>query len=101
MTPACFLVEGRIELRDHSLTIGGRGDQSRGDRLSRHGSRCRDRQHHCQRDRYLRETGSVHGDISVPRFAMSDGGVLSGRVDTQRANATAHADERRSFSVAV
>jgi cytoskeletal protein CcmA (bactofilin family) len=95
-------VEGRIELPDHRLTIGV-GASIRAEVIARtvtiRGAvtgnvTAREIVHIC-------ETGSVDGDIRAPRFAMSDGGVLSGRVDTRSARAAAHVDEPRLFPVAV
>jgi cytoskeletal protein CcmA (bactofilin family) len=92
-------VEGHVEVRDHTLTIGVdaavnadviarivtirgavTGNVTASERIQ------------------IRETGSVDGDISVPRFAMVDGATLCGRLNTK---APAQDDERRLSSVAV
>jgi cytoskeletal protein CcmA (bactofilin family) len=85
-------VEGRIELRDHHVTIGvGAGISA--DVMARmvtvRGTITGNviASHKVE----IRETGSVHGDIHAPRLAMSDGAVLSGRVDT-RQNQVAQAE---------
>ena len=76
-------VEGTIELRNHSLTIGPdahirativaktvtvfgavTGMITASDKVD------------------VRETGSVEGNITSPRLAMADGALLRGRVDT-------------------
>jgi cytoskeletal protein CcmA (bactofilin family) len=84
-------VEGRIELRDHSLTIGV-GAALKADVIARtvtvRGAVTGNIM--ASEILQLRETGSVDGNISAPRFAMSDGGMLSGRVETRPAPATAH-----------
>jgi cytoskeletal protein CcmA (bactofilin family) len=76
-------VEGTIELRDHSLTIGPDAD-IRADIVAKtvtvHGTvtgtiTARETVEICQ-------TGSVEGDITSPRLAMAGGAVLRGRVDT-------------------
>jgi cytoskeletal protein CcmA (bactofilin family) len=76
-------VEGTIDVRDHTLTIGPdahiqadivarivtvlgavTGTITAGEKI------------------YIRETGSVEGDVLSPRLAMVDGALLRGRVDT-------------------
>jgi cytoskeletal protein CcmA (bactofilin family) len=76
-------VEGTVKLRDHGLTIGPHaeiradiiaktvtvrgavmGTITAGDMV------------------FVSGTGSVEGDIISPRFALADGAVLRGRVDT-------------------
>src|ERR1700730_4983831 len=83
-------VEGTIELRDHSLSIGPdahiratiiaktvtvlgavTGMITASDKVD------------------VRETGSVEGNINSPRLAMADGAVLRGRVDTSAREAVA------------
>src|SRR5512132_996798 len=78
-------VEGKIELRDHVLTIGpnGRikaqvfskavvvlgkvsGNVSASEKVD------------------IRETGSVEGDIVAPRVAIADGAYFRGSIDMQR-----------------
>jgi cytoskeletal protein CcmA (bactofilin family) len=46
----------------------------------------------------VRGTGSVDGDIRAPRIAISDGAILCGRVDTERA-AAASEDQRLPLAV--
>jgi cytoskeletal protein CcmA (bactofilin family) len=76
-------VEGSIELRDHSLTIGPDA-HVRANIVAKTVTvlgavigtiTARDTVE-------LRETGSVDGDIISPRLAMADGAALQGRVDT-------------------
>ena len=76
-------MEGTIDVRDHTLTIGPdahiqadivarivtvlgavTGTITAGEKI------------------YIRETGSVEGDVLSPRLAMADGALLRGRVDT-------------------
>ena len=89
-------VEGSIELRDHTLTIGPDAD-IKADIVAKvvtiHGAvtgkiTARDKVD-------IRETGSVDGDIISPRLAISDGAVLRGRVDTE----TREADQKMHRSV--
>jgi cytoskeletal protein CcmA (bactofilin family) len=76
-------VEGSIDLRDHSLTIGPDA-HIRADIVAKSvtvfgavtGTIT------ARNTVDLRETGSVDGDIMSPRLAMADGAVLRGRVDT-------------------
>ena len=77
-------VEGTIELGDHSLTIGV-GARVKADLVAKNitisgtvtgNVLATDRVE-------LQATGSVDGDISAPLFAMADGAVLIGRVDTR------------------
>jgi cytoskeletal protein CcmA (bactofilin family) len=84
-------VEGTIELRNHTLTIGPDahiladivakmvtvlgtviGTITADDKI------------------FIRETGSVQGDVLSPRLAMADGAVLRGRVDTGTRRVTPH-----------
>jgi len=95
-------VEGHVEVRDHSVTIGVdaavkadviartvtirgavTGNVTASERIQ------------------IRETGSVDGDISVPRFAMVDGAAFCGSLNTGRPTAPAQDDERRRSSVVV
>jgi cytoskeletal protein CcmA (bactofilin family) len=76
-------VEGTIELRDHSLTIGPDAD-IRADIVAKSvtvlGSVTGTITATDKVD--IREAGSVEGDILSPRIAMVEGAVLRGRVDT-------------------
>jgi len=95
-------VEGYVDVRDHSLTIGVDA-AVKADVIARtvtiRGAvtgnvTASDKIH-------IRETGSVDGDISVPRFAMVDGAALCGSLNTGRPTAPAQDDERRRSSVVV
>lgn len=76
-------VEGTIEVRDHSLTIGPDAD-IRADIVARTviilGAVTGSITAHDTVD--IRETGSVEGDILSSRLAMADGAVVRGRVET-------------------
>ena len=91
-------VEGRIELRDHSLLIGPNaqvqaqvgartitilgvvtGNVTASDKID------------------IRETGSVDGDIHAPRVAMADGAQVCGRIDTL----SGKKDQRQPLAIAV
>lgn len=76
-------VEGTIEVRDHSLTIGPDAD-IRADITAKaitiHGAikgtvTASDKVE-------IRETGSVTGDIRAPRVSMADGALVHGHIDT-------------------
>ena len=95
-------VEGHIDVRDHSLTIGVDA-AVKADVIARTvtirgavtGNVTASERIH------IRETGSVDGDISVPRFAMVDGAALCGSLNTGRPKVPAQDDEPRLSSVAV
>jgi cytoskeletal protein CcmA (bactofilin family) len=82
-------VEGTIELRDHTLTIGP-DSHIQADVVAKvvtvlgvvvgtiTASEAVD----------IRATGSVEGNITSPRLAMADGAVVRGRVDTGASRAT-------------
>jgi cytoskeletal protein CcmA (bactofilin family) len=76
-------VEGTIELGDHSLTIGV-GAGVKADLVAKNITICGTVTGNVvATDRVeLQATGSVSGDITAPKFAMADGAVLTGRVDT-------------------
>ena len=78
-------VEGKIELRDHVLTIGANGritaqvcaksiivlGHVKGNLVAT--------------DKIdIRETGSVEGDVVAPRVALADGSHFRGSIDMQR-----------------
>ena len=78
-------VEGKIELRDHVLTIGANGritaqvcaksiivlGHVKGNLVAT--------------DKVdIRETGSVEGDVVAPRVALADGSHFRGSIDMQR-----------------
>jgi cytoskeletal protein CcmA (bactofilin family) len=84
-------VEGTIELRDHSLTVGPNGSV-RADIVAKNvtvrgavtgtitaGEKV-----------VVYEVGSVEGDIISPRLVVVDGAVLRGRVDTSARDAEAN-----------
>jgi cytoskeletal protein CcmA (bactofilin family) len=96
-------VEGRIELRGHCLTVGV-GAAVTADVIARvvtirgaiTGNVTASEKIH------IRETGSVDGNISAPRFAMVDGAVLRGSVDMTNAPARVESDEEAQlYPVAV
>jgi cytoskeletal protein CcmA (bactofilin family) len=77
-------VEGSIEVRDHSLTIGPDAD-IRASIIARTVTvlghvtgtiTARDMVE-------IQESGTVDGDIIAPRLAIADGALLRGRVDTE------------------
>ena len=76
-------VEGTIELRDHTLTIGPDAD-IQADIVAKtvtvHGTVTGTITASERVD--IRETGSVDGTITARRLAMAEGAVLRGRVDT-------------------
>ena len=78
-------VEGKIELRDHVLTVGSNGrikaeiaaksivvlGQVTGNLIAT--------------DKVdIRESGSVEGDVTAPRVAIADGSHFRGTIDMQR-----------------
>ena len=77
-------VEGSIQIRDHTLTVGPDADiraNILAGRVTVNGAvtgtiTARDKVE-------IRETGSVEGDIFSPRLAIADGAMLRGRVDTE------------------
>ena len=77
-------VEGTIELGNHSLTIGvGAGVKANlvAKNITISGTVTGNILATDKVD--LLATGSVDGDVTTPVFAMADGAVLIGRVDTQ------------------
>ena len=95
-------VEGHVDVRDHSVTIGVDA-AVKADVIARTvtirgavtGNVTASERIH------IRETGSVDGDISAPRFAMVDGAALCGSLNTGRPKTPAQDDERRLSSVGV
>ena len=90
-------VEGKIDLQGHSLVVGQGGD-IRAEIVAKsvivHGTvtgnvTARERVE-------VRETGAIEGDIVTPGLAVSEGAVLSGRVDMPRTTAN-----REQLPVAV
>lgn len=86
-------VEGTIELRDHTLTIGPDA-QIHADIVAKAvtvfgaviGTITASEAVH------IRDTGSVEGNITSRRLAMADGAVVRGRVDTGANRAAEHTD---------
>jgi cytoskeletal protein CcmA (bactofilin family) len=90
-------VEGKIDLQGHSLVVGQGGD-IRGEILAKsvivHGTvtgnvTAREKVE-------VRETGTIEGDIVTPGLSISEGAVLSGRVEMPR---TAAKDEQLPVAV--
>ncbi len=75
-------VEGAIELDDHSLTIGT-GAAVKADLMAKTItiSGAVTGMVHATEKVDLRETGSVEGDISAPRFVMAEGATVRGRIE--------------------
>jgi cytoskeletal protein CcmA (bactofilin family) len=89
-------VEGTVELRDHSLTVGPDG-HIRADIIAKNvtvrgvvtgtitaGEKV-----------VVHAAGSVEGDIISPRVVVADGAVLRGRVDTSARDAEASSPRPR------
>jgi cytoskeletal protein CcmA (bactofilin family) len=76
-------VEGSIELADHSLTIGETATVV-ADLIARSVSISGKVSGNVigAEKVELKKSASVDGDITAPSFAMEDGAVLSGKVDT-------------------
>lgn len=78
-------VEGTIELRDHSLTVGPDA-HIQADIVAKvvmiHGNVVG--KITASDAVYIHETGSVEGNITSPRLAMADGAVVKGQVDAGR-----------------
>jgi cytoskeletal protein CcmA (bactofilin family) len=78
-------VEGSIEVRDHSLTIGPDADIRAGIIARAVTVLGRVTGTITARERVeIHETGTVEGDIIAPRLAIADGALLRGRVDTEK-----------------
>jgi cytoskeletal protein CcmA (bactofilin family) len=79
------VVEGTIEVGQHSLLIGADA-KIKADLVGRSitigGSITGNVTATEKID--LRSTGSISGDISTPRLAMADGAIIQGRVETGR-----------------
>ena len=82
-------VEGKIELRDHNLTIGPNG-KIKADLHANtvviagdvHGSV------HAKERVEIAPTGRLTGDIASPRITIADGAHFKGSVDMERADAS-------------
>ncbi len=83
-------VEGKIELRDHNLTIGPNG-KIKADLYANTIVIAGDVQGHA----YAKErveiapTGRLNGDIAAPRITIADGAHFKGSVDMERVAETA------------
>jgi cytoskeletal protein CcmA (bactofilin family) len=81
-------VEGTIEIRDHTLTVGPEA-RIQADIVAKTvtvlgivtGTIA------ASETVTISETGTVEGDITCPRLAMAEGGVVRGRVDTRARDA--------------
>jgi cytoskeletal protein CcmA (bactofilin family) len=81
-------VEGTIEVRDHALTLGPDAAIRASivaRRVTVHGSVRGSIT--ASEAVVLLETASVEGDILAPRFAIADGALVKGRIDTRGADA--------------
>ena len=91
-------VEGRIELRGHSLLIGPNAKvqaQVVARTITIMGAVTG---HITASDKVdIRKAGSVEGDIDAPKVAMADGAQLCGRIDTLSATK----DHRQPLSIAI
>jgi cytoskeletal protein CcmA (bactofilin family) len=85
------VVEGTIEVGEHSLTIGPEASIKAdlvGKNITIGGSITGNVT--ATEKIVLKATGSVQGDISTPRFAMAEGAIVHGRVEAgQKATARA------------
>jgi cytoskeletal protein CcmA (bactofilin family) len=75
-------VEGKVQLSDHSLTIGAAAAVTAdlvGRTITISGTVSGDVTASEKVD--LRATGHVNGDITAPRFVMEEGAIVTGRVD--------------------
>jgi cytoskeletal protein CcmA (bactofilin family) len=91
-------VEGRIELRGHSLLIGPNANvqaQVVARSITIMGAVTGNITASDKVD--IRKAGSVEGDIDAPRVAMADGAQLCGRIDTLSATK----DHRLPLSIAI
>ena len=83
-------VEGKIELRDHVLTIGPNG-KIRASIFAKSAIVVGEVVGNitCSEKVDLRDNGSVDGDIIAPRVAIAEGAHFRGSVDMKRAGAVA------------
>jgi cytoskeletal protein CcmA (bactofilin family) len=83
-------VEGKIDLKDHILTIGPNGRvraQIFAKSVVVHGQVVGNI---TATERVtVRESGSVEGDVQAPRFAIAEGATFRGKVDMQNEHAAA------------
>lgn len=90
-------VEGKIELRNHVLTIGANGRitaQVTAKAIVVFGHVTGNLTATEKVD--IRETGSVEGDIVAPRVAIADGSHFRGSIDMQKQGAAKPAEHRPS-----
>lgn len=76
-------VEGTVDVRDHTLTIGPDAEihaNISAKTITIHGTVTGSIKASNKVD--IRETGKVDGDITAPRVAMAEGADLHGRIDT-------------------
>ena len=76
-------VEGTVEVRDHTLTIGPDAEihaDISAKTIMIHGAVTGSIKASDKVD--IRETGKIDGDITAPRVAMAEGADLHGRIDT-------------------
>lgn len=76
-------VEGTVEVRDHTLTIGPDAEihaNISAKTITIHGAVTGSIKASDKVD--IRETGKVDGNITAPRVAMAEGADLHGRIDT-------------------
>ena len=78
-------VEGKVELRDHTLTIG-QGGRITAQVFARAVVICGELAGNINASETveIRESGSVEGDIVSPRVAIADGAHFRGSIDMQR-----------------
>jgi cytoskeletal protein CcmA (bactofilin family) len=77
------IVEGTIDLGDHSLTIGP-GAAVTADLVAKSvtiSGKVKGNVTGMSRVE-LKATGSVEGDVTAPRFVMDEGASISGKIDT-------------------
>jgi cytoskeletal protein CcmA (bactofilin family) len=81
-------VEGKIELRDHTLTIGP-GGRIKAQVFAKSVVVCGELigNINASESVEIRESGSVDGDIVSPRVAIADGAHFRGSIDMQRKGA--------------
>ena len=81
-------VEGKIELRDHTLTIG-QGGRIKAQVFAKSVVVCGELVGNINASESveIRESGSVDGDIVSPRVAIADGAHFRGSIDMQRKGA--------------
>jgi cytoskeletal protein CcmA (bactofilin family) len=78
-------VEGKIELRDHTLTVGQNG-RIKAQVFAKSVVVCGELVGNINASEMveIREDGSVDGDIVAPRVAIADGAHFRGSIDMQR-----------------